>query len=145
MRDYKSLSATTRGSELIARLRTAIHTRWKEGHNIIFVGTTSTEEGEAALSKPEIQRLQCDIVDGEKRTIFVPPDRRDFQDEVFELDEKARIRYINVRHIENMIESLVEGMPELAPVIDIEKGLDILTVESTGLEEAVWTYARVHR
>lgn len=109
------------------------------------VGTTSTEEGEAALSKPEIQRLQSDIVEGEKRTIFVPPDRRDHQDEVFELDEKARIRHINVRHIENMIESLIEGTPELSPVINIEKGLDLLTIESTGLEEAVWTYARVHR
>ncbi|RDL40310.1 p-loop containing nucleoside triphosphate hydrolase [Venustampulla echinocandica] len=144
IRDYKAMSGTSQGAELLSRLRTAINKRWKEGKNIICVGTTSTEE-ESALSKPEIRRLQSDVLEGEKRTIYVPPERKEEQDTAFESDEKARIRNINVRHIEEMIEKLSEGSQHLAPIVDIEKNLDSVAVYSSGLEEDVWTYARVHR
>jgi SpoVK/Ycf46/Vps4 family AAA+-type ATPase len=145
LRDYKELSGTSEGAELIGRLRQAVNKRWQMGRNIILVGTT-TEEAEPALSKPEIQHLQSDIVDGEKRTIMVPPDRREEQDIAFETDEKARMRTINVRHVSDMILKLVEGTQPLSLAnIDLEKDLDSSTVFSAGLEDVVWTYARVHR
>ncbi|TVY46395.1 ATPase family AAA domain-containing protein [Lachnellula occidentalis] len=145
VRDYKALTGTQQGADLLQRLRTAINKRWKDGKNIICVGTYSSEEGETALSRPDIQHLQSDVVDGEKSTIFVPPDRRTEQDVVFETDEKARVRTINIRHVEDMVSKLADGTQHLTPVIDLEKGLDNTAVNSAGLEDAVWTYARVRR
>ncbi|KAG9233508.1 Mus7/MMS22 family-domain-containing protein [Amylocarpus encephaloides] len=145
IRDYNSLKRTPLGTDLITRLRTAIHKRWTEGKNVILVGTASTEEGEIALSRSEIQRLQADIAEGEKRTIFVPPARHEEQDVAFEADERARIRRINIGHLEHMIVSLVEGTEQLTPTIDIETNLNSKDVESTGLQDDVWSYPRVHR
>ncbi|KAL5324004.1 hypothetical protein ACEPPN_008547 [Leptodophora sp. 'Broadleaf-Isolate-01'] len=145
VRDYKELLGVTEGADLLYKLRTAINKKWQEGRDIILVGTTSSEEGEPALSRPDIQHLQSDIVDGEKRTIFVPPNRREHQDIAFETDEKIRIRTINIRNIEEMILKLADGSDHMTPDLDIEKDLDSATVFSAGLEDAVWTYARVHR
>ncbi|TVY90075.1 Protein MSP1 [Lachnellula willkommii] len=145
VRDYKALTGTQQGADLLQRLRTAVNKRWKDGKNIICVGTYSSEEGESALSRPDIQHLQSDVVDGEKSTIFVPPDRKIGQDIVFETDEKARVRNMNIRHVEDMVSKLADGTQHLAPVIDLEKGLDSTSVDSAGLEDAVWTYARVRR
>jgi hypothetical protein len=145
IRDYKALAGTHQGADLLQRLRTAINKRWKDGKNIICVGTYASEEGEPALSRPDIQHLQSDVVEGDKSTIFVPPDRRPEQDVAFETDEKARIRDINVRHVEDMISKLADGTQGLAPVIEIEKNLDSTAVYNSGLEDAVWTYSRVRR
>jgi len=144
IRDYKELNSIPLGAEMLSRLRTLINKRWQDGRNIICVGTTSSEEGEPALARSEIQHLQSDI-DGEKRTIFVPPDRREEQDVAFETDEKTRIRNINIRHIEDMISKMVDGTYEMPVAIDIEKDLDSAAVYAAGIEDAVWTYARVHR
>jgi SpoVK/Ycf46/Vps4 family AAA+-type ATPase len=145
IKDYKELSGTEDGADLLSRFRSVINKKWQSGRNIICVGTTAAEDTDPVLSRPEIQHLQSDIIDGEKRTIFVPPDRREEQDIAFETDEKARIRRINVRHIEDMILKLVDGTDHLTSAVDIEKGIDSATVYSAGLEDAVWTYARVHR
>ncbi|KAH6683085.1 Mus7/MMS22 family-domain-containing protein [Halenospora varia] len=142
VRDYKTLAQTTGGVYILDQLRTAVNKRWKEGKNIVLVGTTSIEEDEQALSKVEIQELQHKNTE---RTIYVPPDRREEQDTVFESDEKARIRRINIRHIEDMLEKLSEGTQHLSLAVDVEKGLDSGAVYSSGLEDAVWAYSRVQR
>ena len=143
LKDFKELSGTRQGPELIFALRSVINKRWQEGRNIMLIGTTSTDD--VGLSRREIQHLQSDIIDGEKRTILVPPDRREEQETAFDSDEKARIRHINIRHIEDMILKLVDGNQNPPLVVEIEKDLDNAAVYSAGLEEAVWTYARVHR
>lgn len=145
VRDYNEIMKTQEGQKIMSRLRSSIDKKWQEKRNIILVGTTSIEDSELGLAKAEIQHLQSDIVDGEKRTIFVPPDRREEQDVAFETDEKARMRHINIRHIEDMISKLADGTQHLAPVVEIEKDVDSAIVFSAGLEDAVWNYARVHR
>jgi len=146
--DYKEMMRTLDGAELIGKLREAVNKRWKSGKNIILVGTTAmvADHAEPALLKSEIQYLQSDIVGGQHRTIFVPPERGTDQDSAIDIDEKARLKNINLRHIEDMILKLSEGTQHLSPaVIDLEKDLDTATIFSEGLEEAVFTYARVHR
>lgn len=144
LKDYKEMSETVQGAALIDKLRSKVNDRWHEGRNIVLVGTTSTEEGEPALSRSEIQHLQSDIDSGIKRTIFVAPDRREEQELTFQSDEKNRIRSINIRHVEDMISKLLSGMPN-APAVDLEKHLDNACAFSAGLEDAVWSYSRVHR
>jgi len=75
----------------------------------------------------------------------VPPERKEEQDIAFNSDEKARIRQINVRHIEDMIMKLNAGRPTSNSVIDVESNLDSSTAYASGLEADVWTYARVRR
>jgi SpoVK/Ycf46/Vps4 family AAA+-type ATPase len=76
----------------------------------------------------------------------VPPERGVGQDAAINIDEKTRMKKINLRHIEDMILKLSEGTQHLSPaIVDLEKDLDTATVFSEGLEDAVFTYARVHR
>ncbi|THV46633.1 hypothetical protein BGAL_0371g00070 [Botrytis galanthina] len=142
VRDYKDLTRTYDGYNIIDKLRTVVTKRWQSGRNIIMVGTSSLEQGESELSSAGIQHLQSDIVEGEKRTIFVPPDRRAEQDTIFESDDKSRIRTLNIRHVEDMITKLSGDTPV---TVDIEKDLDVAWVVSAGLDDAVWHYARVQR
>lgn len=145
--DYKELMRAD-GGELIGKLREAVNKKWKSGRNVILVGTTAmmADDAEPALLKSEIQHLQSDIVGGQQRTIFVPPERGVGQDSAIDIDEKARIKKINLRHIEDMIMKLSEGTQHLSPaVVDLERELDGATIFSEGLEEVVFTYARVHR
>jgi SpoVK/Ycf46/Vps4 family AAA+-type ATPase len=144
VRDYKELRGTFPGTNLLFKLNDIINKRWQDGRNIILVGTTASEEMEPALSRPEIQHLQSDILEGEKRTIFVPPDRREDQDIAFEADEKARIRGVNIRHIEDMIRKLADGQ-DSSIIVDIDKDLDSASIYTAGLEDSVWTYPKIHR
>ncbi|KAK2627573.1 hypothetical protein QTJ16_003539 [Diplocarpon rosae] len=144
IQDYKEMSQIGEGDLVLRKLKAAVNKKWQEGRDIIIVGTSAIEGG-PVLSRPDIQFLQSDIIGGEKRTILVPPDRREHQDVAFESDAKARIRNINVRNIEEMVLKLVEGSRNLTPEIDIERDLDSATVFSSELEDAVWTFARVHR
>jgi hypothetical protein len=147
--DYKEMMRTPDGAELIVKLREAINKKWKSGKNIILVGTTAMindDVEQLPLLKSEIQHLQSDIGGGHNRTIFVPPERGAGQDSAIDIDEKTRLRKINLRHIEDMILKLSEGTQHLSPaVVDLEKDLDSATIFSEGLEDAVFTYARVHR
>lgn len=146
IRDFNEISKTTEGEKLITKLRNVIDKKWQAKRNIICVGTTSAEDAEPALAKADIQHLQSDIVDGgERRTIYVPPDRREEQDVAFETDEKARIRHINIRHVEDMIHKLVDGSEHLVLPIDIEKNINSAVAFAAGLDEAVWSFARVYR
>jgi hypothetical protein len=149
VRDFKELDATPHGGKLLRTLRKEVDKRWQRGRNIILVGTTATEEGESDLTKADIQHLQFDIVDGEKRSILVPPHRGEEQDAAFESDEKVRIRKINVRHIEDMIKKLADGRKDSLENVDIEKDLDSTTAYAAGIlpsmEDAVFGYPTVHR
>ncbi|KAG9246781.1 mitochondrial AAA ATPase-like protein [Calycina marina] len=143
LQDYKGLVGSARGGQLLESLQTAINKRWREGRNIILVGTTSTDDCD--LTKVDILNLQSDIVECQKRTILVTPERKEDQDLMFVADEKARIRGINLRHVQDMLVRLTDGNEAATLIIDLQKGLDNAVVFSTGLEDAVWTYARVHR
>ena len=143
LKDYKGFIGNKKGMQLLELLQSAINKRWRDGRNILLVGTTSTDDCD--LTKVDILNLQSDVVESLKRTILVTPERREDQDSAFVEDEKARIRNINVRHIEDMISKLLEGIESSTMKVDLETGLDNAEAFSAGLEDAVWTYARVHR
>ncbi|RDW82370.1 hypothetical protein BP6252_03482 [Coleophoma cylindrospora] len=145
VRDFKEMGETQQGAFLIGKLRDVINKRWQDGRNIVLVGTTSAEHGEAVLSRPDIEQLQGgDILTYENRTILVPPDRREEQDIAFESDEKLRIRSINIRHVEDMVSKLLGGSQE-AVKVNLDTNLDTASAYASGLEDAVWMFSRVHR
>ncbi|KAF8852686.1 AAA-domain-containing protein [Acephala macrosclerotiorum] len=145
IKDYKELLGTQEGLDLVYRLRACVDKRWQEGRSIVLVGTTAIEDLDFPMLRSSVQHLQSDVVDGDSKTILVTPKRLEELDVVFESDEKARIRKINIRHVEDMILRLAEGVRDMSPNLDLEKDIDTAVAYAAGIEEAVWTYARVHR
>ncbi|KUJ13279.1 AAA-domain-containing protein [Mollisia scopiformis] len=146
IKDYRELqSGSQEGLDLIPRLRACVDKRWQEGRSIVLVGTTAMADLAAPLLRPAIQHLQSDVVDGDTKTILVTPKRLEEIDVAFETDEKARTRSINIRHVEDMILRLAEGVRDLGPSLDLEKDIDTAVAYAAGIEDAVWTYSRVHR
>ena len=143
--DYTELGDTRLGPTLLRTLRSVVNKRWQEGRNIILVGTTATADLRQSPSKGNIQFIELEALDNDARTIFVPPNRREKQDIAFDSDEKARIRQINIRHIEDMIVKLDDGNQTSNLVVDIEKNLDHPAAYSAGIEDSVWPFSRVRR
>ncbi|ESZ94782.1 hypothetical protein SBOR_4839 [Sclerotinia borealis F-4128] len=142
VRDYKDLTRTYDGYNIIDKLRTVVTKRWQSGRNVIMIGTSMLELGKSGLTAAGIQHIQSDIVEIEKRTIIVPPDRRPKQDEVFVSDDKLHVRALNIRHVEDMITKLAG---DASITVNIEKDLDSAWADSAGLGDSVWHYARVQR
>jgi SpoVK/Ycf46/Vps4 family AAA+-type ATPase len=145
IKDCKELLGSQEGLDLINRLRTCVDKRWQEGREIVLVGTSDMQDQMLPLLRPQIQHMQSDVVDGDTKTILVVPKRQGDADVVFETDEKVRNRKVNIRHVEDMILRLAEGVRDLTPHIDLEKDIDTAVAYAVGIEDAVWTYARVHR
>ncbi|SZF02268.1 unnamed protein product [Blumeria hordei] len=142
IKDYQELRSIDGGSELLQKLYKIVNQKWQRGRKIICIGTT--EGLEAVHDKRSIQMLQEDTVGSDRRTILIPPGVKNEQSLQFKSDNKSRIRRINIRHLEDMILKLCEGS-EGPLIIDLEKKLSPITVASSGLEDNVWTYGRVHR
>ncbi|KAI1005018.1 hypothetical protein K3495_g3199 [Podosphaera aphanis] len=142
IKDYQELNSVDGGPELLQRLYKIVDKKWQKGQKILCVGTT--EGIEVLYDKRSIQILQDEIINLEKRTIVLPPDHTKLQYEQFKLDEKARVKTINIRHLEDMILKLTEGS-ENKPAIELEKDLDIGTVTASRIEDSVWTFPRIHR
>ncbi|KIN02543.1 hypothetical protein OIDMADRAFT_102683 [Oidiodendron maius Zn] len=144
VKEYNCLSETRAGPRLLRALRTAVDKQWQEGKNIILVGTASSDD--LGLSKDDIQHVQLEEdPESVTRTIIVPPQRGENQDIAFSTAEKARIRRINVRHVEDMILKLHEATDPLNLAVDMESNLDNVAACAAGLEEEVWAYSRVRR
>ncbi|TQS35035.1 hypothetical protein Golomagni_04555 [Golovinomyces magnicellulatus] len=142
VKDYQELRSLDGGIEMLQKLQKIINKKWLDGRDIICVGTS--EGVETVYDKKGIQILQEDILGEEKRTILVPPDRQKSQLAKFKTDRKMRIRKINIRHLEDIILKLTEGSESL-PIVNLEQNLDSTIAFTSGLEEKVWTFPRVHR
>ena len=70
LKDYKGFLGTQGGGEILDSLQTAVTKRWRDGANVLLVGTTAT--GDCSLSKADIINYQSDIVEGIKRTSMPP-------------------------------------------------------------------------
>ncbi|KAH8589695.1 hypothetical protein B0O99DRAFT_692256 [Bisporella sp. PMI_857] len=143
LKDYNEILGTSGGPALIEALQAAIDKRWQEGRDIVLIGTTADDDCD--LTKMDILNLQSDVVDGYKRTILVPSPRTEEMDTVLQADEKLRIRQINLRHIEDMARKMLEGTKTIKLNVNLESNLENSVAFAAGLEEAVWTYPRVHR
>lgn len=147
VKDFKEISETSTGLDIISKLRTVVNKLWFSGRNIAIVGTTSMWLSH--LTKASIQETQSDVVDADTRTILVPPalPYMDMaQSRGFVADEKLRRRTINLRHVEDMIKRLA-GDDEI--VADLVTGFNSLREIEAGMpdeiEDSVWAYSDVHR
>lgn len=141
--EYREMSKTAVGRNILKRLRDVVRRKWLEGKNVIIVGTTTAEDPVPALTREAIRRLQSDVSFGDQRTIFVPPARSESQDFIMETDEKTYICNLNVRHLEDMLLKLSGETPEVE--VDLEKDFPKDEALVSDIEDAVWGYPKVHR
>lgn len=143
--DYPEINATRQGGTLLAKLHEVVRKRRSKGQRVLIVGTTSSEDLIPSISRSGFRSHQLEAQNGPTRTIITPC-RASTSDTFFVQDDKRRIKYINIRHVLDMLRQLrpdSEGDMTTAPHAAIE--LDSTQVFASGLEDYVWTFERVHR
>lgn len=121
--DYNDLGRTKAGPSLLRTLRSIVDQHWRAGKNIILVGTESTTtnfEDQADIYETTESLAKEKDAEAETRVLIVPPGLPDPADmtkendqtvEPLKADEDWRIRLINARHLEDMINKLSDGTP----------------------------------
>lgn len=146
IRDYKELQSTSHGMNLLCKIHDQAHSRRKAGQKILLIGTVSSADLMPSISRSAFRNVQSEFEAGPGRTIIVTPPRTPSQESIFDADERRRMREINMRHLQDMIRQRSPD-PEKTSAILAESDLrvDSSLEYSSGLEESVWPFDRVHR
>lgn len=146
VRDFKEIQATRNGGSVMNALFGYIGRRRKAGQAVVLIGTVSSPGFVPSISRPGFKDLQSEHENGPGRTIVVTPQRSTSQDHVLSEDHKRRIRDINLRHLQDMLRLRIPASVNapavlLAPDLRLDSSVEY----SSGLEESVWSFDRVHR
>ena len=106
IRDFKELSATLQGGQILEKLLDLVQKRRRECQEIMIVGTTASADLTPEISKAAIDSLQSAGSESSYRTLFVTPDRAGPSGGLFFRDEERHIRDINVRNVLSMVRRL---------------------------------------
>ena len=146
IRDLKEIQSTPHGVAVLMRFHSLLRNRRMAGQRVLLVGTVSSADLMPSLSRSGFRNLQAEFEDGPARTIIVTPPRTSSQESVFREDERRRMREINMRHLQDMIrQRSSDPTKTLAILSQPDLRLDSSLEYSSGLEEYVWSFDRVHR
>ncbi|KAI9833374.1 MAG: hypothetical protein M1826_007472 [Phylliscum demangeonii] len=146
IRDFKLLRGTHQGLHFFQSLLEHISNRRIARQAILLVGTESSAALIPSLSRAGFRVVQSDSEAGPARTIIVTPPHNAIQDNVFHLDERRRMREINMRHIRDLIRERTSDPAQTAGLLSLsEIRLNSVQEYSSGLEAYVWPFDRVHR
>ena len=143
--DYAEINATRRGGSLLTKLHEVVRKRRSKGQRIIIIGTTSCEDLIPSMSRAGFRSHQLESQNGPTRTIITPC-RASTSDTLFLQDDKQRIKQINIRHVLDMLRQLrPDSQGGMTTALQAALELDSTQVFASGLEDFVWSFARVHR
>ncbi|KAI9884768.1 MAG: hypothetical protein M1823_003443 [Watsoniomyces obsoletus] len=146
IRDFKEMQATANGGLVVRAILNQIRRRRKTGQAIVLVATVSSADFVPSLSRSGIRNLQSEWEDGPGRTIVVTPPRSTMSDNILSEDEKRRTREINMRHLQDMLLQRAPSSIKATTVLpQTDLRLDSSVEYSSGLEDSVWSFDRVHR
>lgn len=146
VRDYKEIQDTTHGDAILRALMKQIRSRRRAGQPVVLIGTVSSAKLAPSLSRSAFRSLQSEQEDSIDRTIIVIPPRTTDHDRVLNEDRKRRVREVNIRHLQDMILQRAPAATKFtAALSESEFRFDSSLEYSSGLEERVWSYDRVHR
>ena len=146
IRDLKEIQSTTNGTMVIDAFLQQIRRRRKAGQEVVLIGTVSSADFVPSVSRPGFKDLQSEHEDGPARTIVVTPPRSAFQDGVLVEDQRRRMREINLRHLQDMVRQRASDPTRTSALLSrTDLRLDSSVEYSSGLEESVWPFDRVHR
>lgn len=149
IRGMKELSATAQGGAILDKMFDLIIKKRKEDQQIMFVGVTASADLTPETSRSGIQSLQSEGPDLPYRTIVVAPEAAGPAGGVFYLEERRRIREINIRHIQDMVyrlsaDSDLRDVDHQEFAASLQFGSGNASIESL-LEEQYLTLDEVHR
>ncbi len=146
IRDFKEIQSTNNGGTVLQVILGHVRRRRKAGQAILMIGTVSSAELIPSVSRPGFRDLQSEYEEGPGRTIIVTPARSISQDSLLAEDERHRFREINLRHVRDMLRQRMPPSTDSTPVLfESDVRLDSSVEYSSGLEESVWPFDRVHR
>ncbi len=146
IRDLKEIQDTANGHVMLHVFLEQIRRRRRAGQATILIGTVSSAEFVPSISRSGFRNLQSEFEDGPARTIVVTPLRSATLDSVLAEDERRRIREINVRHVQDMLRHRIPASIHHSHVLsEADLRLDSSVEYSSGLEEFIWPFDRVHR
>lgn len=146
IRDYKEIQATRHGTHVLNKIHHHVRNKRKAGMEVLIVGTVSSADLMPSMSRSGFRTLQAEHEAGPGRTIVVTPPHTTSQDSVFSEDERRRMREINMRHLQDMIRRRSPDSSKTSTLLSqTHLRLDSSLEYSSGLEEFVWSFDRVHR
>lgn len=145
IQDYRDIQSTKEGSKFISLLHQVIRNRRREGFPVLLIGTVSKE----TLAHDVSLRFMSSLEDSFSRTMAITPAMsKAAVDQVFREDFRNRIKEINIRHLQDMIRTRLNGSVDLAHSIILRRrswALDPTIVKESSIDERYWTYSYVHR
>ena len=146
IRDFKEIQATSQGPNILSALISHVQGLRRAGQRVVLVGTVSSADMMPSISKAGIRAVQSEHEAGPGRSIIITPERSISQDSIFAEDESRRMREINLRHLQDMVRRRSPDAGKTAKVVSTpDLRLDSSLAFTSGLEESVWPYDRVHR
>lgn len=146
VRDFKEIQSTTNGGNVLQAILGHVRRRRKAGQAVLLIGTVSSSEFIPSVSRPGFRNLQSEHEDGPGRTIVVTPARSTSQDSLLAEDERRRFREINLRHLRDMLRQRMPASVQTSAMLsESDVRLDSSVEYSSGLEESVLPFDRVHR
>ncbi|QVM05668.1 hypothetical protein D8B26_000374 [Coccidioides posadasii str. Silveira] len=147
IQDYKDLLNTTAGSVFLSSFHKAVQARRRKGQKVVVVGTVSASETDNSSGKSLSKLIPRDY-DRYSTTIFVTPamDSKSAEN-IFAEDEKRRTLEINIRHLQSMLKTRLNGStpPESSIFSNRAWALESSTIRTCGLDAEYWPFDLVHR
>lgn len=152
IRGLKELSMLAQGSTILENIVQIVQRRRTDGHQIVIVGTTASDDMAPELSRSDVQGAQSEGADTLYRTIFITPNDNNPSHGVFNADEMQRTAEINLRHI---LDAIVRLEPDpaarrtLGSVVKLQKDLEkmptAVSPRSISVGSRLLTFDEVHR
>ena len=145
IRDYAEMNANRSGGALLHKLHEIVRLRRTNGQGILIIGTSSSEDLIPSMSKSGFNELQTEAAQGPYRTIITPCTSPSAAS-IFALDEKTRVKSINLRHLQDMLKRVSPKVSQIKALISLsEMKVDSAKAFASGLDQHVWSLDRVHR
>ena len=146
VQDFPQINSTISGNSFLNKLEEAVDMRRKDGQSVLIVGGTSSKTIMSSLTWSAAQDLQNQLGEGSTRNIVVPASNKRIGLPDLEYSNKKRFKDINIRHLLDMLRRTAPNFDQVSRVValrDLE--IDSKTSFLSGLEESVWSMARVSR
>ena len=147
VQDYLELQTIPHGGAVLDRLHEVVRKRRKEGHRIVLVGVSTAEDMVPSMTKNGLRKLQIEPRQTPYRTVITTCLNEDV-DSVFKEDDKMRVKRVNIRHLQDMLQRLSSKASQVANIISkrsSEVTFDSAQSYNWGLSDTVWSLDRVHR
>ncbi|KAL8708561.1 MAG: hypothetical protein Q9220_006614 [cf. Caloplaca sp. 1 TL-2023] len=139
--DYPEIYHTSNGGKVMEVLHEIMRERRMAGQRILLVGTCSSDDQRLTYPRPGSKSGLWELDAGPTNTIIIPKHAHMAASEPDEREIKDRTKFINVRHLQDMIRRLTSNPKHTHAVVSREPAF----VRLPGLNHQVYTPDTVHR